>query len=113
MTPTWPKSIPATLAIPAISVVAFALASCSSGPPSAEEIIARTREAMGQLTTYRWSATHNTVSDGRFGALTTVRTDNYSGAWRADGRTEWRWLGADGQSSESGFFRRLIQIGDQ
>ncbi len=115
VTPTWPKTNPVTFALLATCLAMFAFAACSPGPPSAEEIIARTREAMGQLTSYQWTSSNNAVSDGRFGAPITIRTNNFSGSWRSDGRTELTWLGlgSDGQSPEAGFFRRHIQIGDQ
>ncbi len=115
---TWTKTIPSVLADPAIGLLAISLvaitgAACSSDSINADEIVAGSREAMGQLTSYQWSSIHNTVRDGRFGALTTTRTSRYIGAWDSNGRVQTTWLGSDGQSSSAGFFRRTTQIGGQ
>ncbi len=68
---------------------------------------------MSQLTSYQWTSTHNTVSDGRFGAPLNSESQTWSGAWRSDGRSELYLREIDGRVAESGFFRRYIKIGDQ
>ncbi len=108
MVPKWPNAISPAFAIPAISLIA--LAACSSGSPSAEEIVTRSREAMSQLTSYQWSSTHNTVGDGRFGARPVIEQWTETGAARDDGRylSEQTFnAGTDGEGSTT-----FIAIGD-
>ena len=110
MVPTWVKTNRATFAMLATCLTMIALAACSSGPPSAEEIIARSREAMSQLTSYQWSSTHNTVGDGRFGARPVIEQWKETGAARADGRFLIKQFFNPGTHEESS--RELITIGD-